>query len=155
MTGLRHPAELPFFIFMVLLNVLIIGVIVQAAVMLPFLPERFADSGWATAVRSALIALLLLIPTLFVIRETQRASVRGTAVHSSARFSQGERGRNRNGDPAQAATKQEIGDGRRHYPEMERDQDASPLGEPANVAGDEQGEQKGRAAREGHGHHGS
>ena len=85
MTGLRHPAELPFFIFMVLLNVLIIGVIVQAAVMLPFLPERFADSGWATAVRSALIALLLLIPTLIVIRETQRASVRGTAVQLSLR----------------------------------------------------------------------
>jgi len=82
---LRHPAELPFFIFMVVLNVVIIVVIVQAAITLPFLPERFQDSGWATTVRSALIALLLLVPTLIVIRETQRASVRGTTVELSQR----------------------------------------------------------------------
>jgi Zn-dependent protease with chaperone function len=84
-SGLRHPAELPFFIFMVVLNVVIIVVIVQAAITLPFLPERFQDSGWATTVRSALIALLLLVPTLIVIRETQRASVRGTTVELSQR----------------------------------------------------------------------
>jgi len=82
---LRHPAELPFFIFMVVLNLLIIGVIVQAAVSLPFLPERLQDSAWATTVRSALIGLLLLIPALVVIRETQRASTRGTAVELSPR----------------------------------------------------------------------
>jgi hypothetical protein len=84
-TGLRHPAELPFFIFMVLLDLFIIGVIVQAAVMLPFLPEPFEGSGWAVAVRSALTGLLLLIPALIVIRETQRASVRGTAAQLSPR----------------------------------------------------------------------
>ncbi|MGA5300014.1 M48 family metallopeptidase [Nucisporomicrobium flavum] len=82
---LRHPAELPFTIFMILLNVLIIGLIVQAAVMLPGLPERLQDTGWATAVRSALIGLLLLVPALIVVRETQRASVRGTAVELSPR----------------------------------------------------------------------
>lgn len=80
---MRHPAELPFFIFMVVLNVLIIGLIVQAAIVLPFLPERFQDSGWAAAIRTALIGLLLLVPALIVIRETQRASVRGTAVELS------------------------------------------------------------------------
>jgi Zn-dependent protease with chaperone function len=80
---MRHPAELPFFIFMVVLNVLIIGLIVQAAIVLPFLPERFQDSGWAAAIRTALIGLLLLVPALVVIRETQRASVRGTAVELS------------------------------------------------------------------------
>jgi len=82
---LRHPAELPFFIFMAVLNLLIIGAILQAAVMLPVLPDRFQDTGWATAVRSALIGLLLLIPGLIVIRETQRAAVRGTAVELSPR----------------------------------------------------------------------
>ncbi|PRY30839.1 M48 family metallopeptidase [Pseudosporangium ferrugineum] len=82
---LRHPAELPFFIIMVMLNVLIIGFIVQAAVMLPVLPERLQDTGWATAVRSALLGLLLLVPALIVVRETQRASVRGTAVELSPR----------------------------------------------------------------------
>jgi Zn-dependent protease with chaperone function len=82
---LRHPAELPFFVFMVVLNVLIIALIVRAAVVLPFLPERLQDSGWAVAIRSALIALLLLVPALIVVRETQRASVRGTAVELSPR----------------------------------------------------------------------
>jgi Zn-dependent protease with chaperone function len=82
---LRHPAEVPFFIFMVVLNVVIIVLIIQAAMVLPFLPERFQESGWAVAVRSVLIGLLLLVPALIVVRETQRASVRGTAVQLSPR----------------------------------------------------------------------
>jgi Zn-dependent protease with chaperone function len=82
---LRHPAELPFFIFMALLNLLIIGLILRAAVVLPGLPERFHDTAWSTAARSALLGLLLLIPTLIVVRETQRASIRGTAVELSPR----------------------------------------------------------------------
>ena len=82
---LRHPAEVPFFVFMVVLNVLIIVAILQAAATLPFLPERIQDSGWGVAIRSALIALLLLVPALIVVRETQRASVRGTAVQLSPR----------------------------------------------------------------------
>ena len=82
---LRHPAELPFYGFMVMLNLLIVGLIVQLAVVVPFLPERLQDSAWAVTVRSALISLLLLIPGLIVIRETQRASVRGTAVELSPR----------------------------------------------------------------------
>jgi Zn-dependent protease with chaperone function len=81
---LRHPAEIPLFVFMVVLNVLIVVVIIDAALVLPFLPARLQESGWAIAIRSALLALLLLVPTLIVIRETQRASVRGTAVQLSA-----------------------------------------------------------------------
>jgi Zn-dependent protease with chaperone function len=80
---LRHPAEVPFFIFMVVLNVIIIAAIVDAARVLPFLPDRLKDSGWAIAVRAAWLSLLLLVPVLIVIRETQRASVRGTAVRLS------------------------------------------------------------------------
>jgi Zn-dependent protease with chaperone function len=83
--GLRHPAEVPFFVFMVLLNVLIIVIIVRAAITLPFLPERIQNSGWGTAIRSALIGLLLLVPGLIVVRETQRATIRGTAVLLSPR----------------------------------------------------------------------
>jgi Zn-dependent protease with chaperone function len=82
---LRHPAELPFFIFMVVLNVLIIALIIQAAVTLPFLPERLQESGWAVTVRTALIGLLLFIPGLIIVRETQRATIRGTAVELSPR----------------------------------------------------------------------
>jgi Zn-dependent protease with chaperone function len=84
-TRLRHPAELPFFVFMVVLNVIIIWLILQAAIALPYLPERWHDTGWATAVRSAFIGLLLLVPGLVVVREMQRASIRGTAVELSPR----------------------------------------------------------------------
>jgi hypothetical protein len=46
------------------LNVIIIVVILRAASVLPFLPERYEDSGWATAIRAAFIGLLLLVPGL-------------------------------------------------------------------------------------------
>jgi Zn-dependent protease with chaperone function len=82
---LRHPAEVPFFIFMVVLNVLIIAAILDAAWVLPFLPDRLEDTGWATAIRAALIGLLLLVPGLIVVRGIQRASTRGTAVQLSER----------------------------------------------------------------------
>ncbi|MEV4701774.1 M48 family metallopeptidase [Actinoplanes sp. NPDC049316] len=81
----RHPAELPFFTFMVVLNALIVIAIVQAAVALPYLPDEVRESGWAVAIRSALVGLLLLLPGLIVWREMQRASVRGTAVQLSPR----------------------------------------------------------------------
>jgi Zn-dependent protease with chaperone function len=81
--SLRHPAEFPFFIFMVALNIIIVVAIVQAAWVLWFLPDNRQDSGWGTTVRTALIALLLFVPLLIVIRETQRASVRGSAVELS------------------------------------------------------------------------
>lgn len=80
---LRHPVEVPLFVFMVVLNVLIIAAIISAASTLVVLPESARDTGWGVAVRSALIALLLLIPGLVVVRETQRASVRGQAVELS------------------------------------------------------------------------
>jgi hypothetical protein len=69
---------------MVVLNIVIIAFILRAAVVVPFLPEGLQDSAVATAIRTALIALLLLIPGLIVIRETQRAGVRG-APRSSCR----------------------------------------------------------------------
>lgn len=80
---LRHPAEVPFFIAMVVLNVVIVVAILRAAVELPFLPDDLRDSSLAVAVRSALIGLLLLVPGLIVVRETQRATVRGSAVELS------------------------------------------------------------------------
>src|SRR4029079_11516767 len=80
---LRHPAEIPVFVLMVVLNIAIIAFIIRAAVVVPFLPERLQDSALAPSTRTALIALLLLIPVLIVVRETQRAGVRGTAVQLS------------------------------------------------------------------------
>jgi len=80
---LRHPAELPCYVFMVVLNLVIIAAIIRFALVLPFVPSRFQDSSWALAIRSALVALLLFIPALVLVRETQRAAIRGTAVELS------------------------------------------------------------------------
>jgi Zn-dependent protease with chaperone function len=82
---LRHPAEVPLFVIMVVLNVLIVAAILEAAAVLPFLPARLKDSGWATAIRAAWISLLLLVPVPIVVREAQRASIRGSAVELSQR----------------------------------------------------------------------
>jgi Zn-dependent protease with chaperone function len=82
---LRHPAEVPFFVIMVVVNVVVIAVILLAAVVLPFVPQELKDAGVGVGIRAALIGLLLLVPALIVIRETQRAAVRGSAVKLSQR----------------------------------------------------------------------
>ncbi|MDD7942493.1 M48 family metallopeptidase [Actinomycetospora lutea] len=76
----RHPAEVPFFVLMVVLNLAIVVAIVRAAIVVPFLPESLQSSPGANAIRAALVALLLFVPALVVVREVQRATVRGTAV---------------------------------------------------------------------------
>jgi Zn-dependent protease with chaperone function len=83
--GLRHPAELPFFVFMVILNVAIVLAILRAAVVVPVLSAAQQDSAGADAIRAALVALLLFVPALIVVREVQRATTRGTAVQLSER----------------------------------------------------------------------
>jgi Zn-dependent protease with chaperone function len=80
---LRHPAEIPFYVFMVVLNIVIILLILRFAAVLPFVPRKYESSAWVIAIRSALAALLLLIPGLVLVRETQRAATRGTAVELS------------------------------------------------------------------------
>ena len=83
--GSRHPAEAPFFVVMVVLNLAIVLVIVRSALVVPFLPAEMQDSGVANTVRAALVGLLLFVPALIVVREVQRASVLGTAVQLSER----------------------------------------------------------------------
>jgi hypothetical protein len=50
---LRHPAEIPFFAFMVVLNVAIIALIINLAVVLPFLPDALRETPVALAIRCA------------------------------------------------------------------------------------------------------
>ena len=80
---LRHPVEVPLYAIMVALNLIIIAAIVTAASTLPFLPDSVRDSAWGVTIRTAFIALLLLIPGLVFVRELQRASIRGGAVELS------------------------------------------------------------------------
>lgn len=80
---LRHRSEVPLYVFMVLLNVLIVIAILRFAAVLPFVSEENQNTGWAIAIRSALVGLLLFVPGLVIVREVQRASLRGTSVQLS------------------------------------------------------------------------
>jgi Zn-dependent protease with chaperone function len=81
--SLRHPAELPFYLFLVVLNIMIVVLILRFAAVLPFVPQQLQQTGWALTIRGALLSLLLFVPGLVVLREIQRASVRASAVELS------------------------------------------------------------------------
>src|SRR5919202_637227 len=85
---LRDPYEIPLYIFSVLVNLLIIGLILYGALFLGFLNTLAGEplTGPAVdAIRVAFVALLLLVPALVVYRQLTRAGIRGSAVKLSRR----------------------------------------------------------------------
>jgi hypothetical protein len=82
-TRLRHPAEIAMFVFMVILNVIIIWAILHAAITLPFLPDRIVEPGWGATVGSAFIALLFLVSHPYTVRRLERLFAPGL-LRSSA-----------------------------------------------------------------------
>ena len=80
---LRHPAEIPMFIFMVFLNLVILGFLIDFLVTANLLPHAMRGNGWETAVHAVAGAIILVAPALLVVRQIQRASIRGTAVQLS------------------------------------------------------------------------
>jgi Zn-dependent protease with chaperone function len=80
---LRHPAEIPMFIFMVVLNFVILGVLIYFLVCTALIPSDVRDSNWEDVIRAVAAAILLVAPALLLVRQLQRASIRGTAVQLS------------------------------------------------------------------------
>jgi Zn-dependent protease with chaperone function len=80
---LRHPAEIPMFILMVVLNFVILGVLIAILVSTALIPSAARDTNWETTIRAVAAAILLVAPSLLVVRQVQRASIRGTAVQLS------------------------------------------------------------------------
>jgi Zn-dependent protease with chaperone function len=80
---LRHPAETPMFIFMVVLNFAILGVLIYFLVSTALIPADVRDSNWEEVIRAIAAAILLAAPALLLVRQIQRASIRGTAVQLS------------------------------------------------------------------------
>src|SRR5215467_10286817 len=80
---LRHPAEIPMFIFMVFLNLVILGFLIDFLVTANLLPHAMRGNGWETTVHAVAGAIILVAPALLVVRQVQRASIRGTAVQLS------------------------------------------------------------------------
>ena len=80
---LRHPAEIPMFIFMVILNFVILGVLIDFLASAALIPSALRGTNWEPTVRAVAAAILVVAPALVIIRQVQRASIRGTAVQLS------------------------------------------------------------------------
>ncbi len=80
---LRHPAEIPLFVLMVVLNVAIAAVLIVFLVSEALIPTALRGTNWEPTWRAVAIVILLSAPGLLVVRQVQRASVRGTAVRLS------------------------------------------------------------------------
>ncbi len=80
---LRHPAEIPMFIFMVVLNFAILALLIYILVSTALIPPGLRDTNWEETIRAVAAAILLVAPALLLVRQVQRASIRGTAVQLS------------------------------------------------------------------------
>lgn len=80
---LRHPAENPMFILMVVLNIAILGVLIDFLASVALIPPALRGTNWETTWRAVAGAIILVAPALLIVRQVQRASIRGTAVRLS------------------------------------------------------------------------
>lgn len=80
---LRHPAENPMFILMVILNLAILAVLIDFLASAALIPPALRGTNWEPTVRAVAAAILVVAPALVVVRQVQRASIRGTAVQLS------------------------------------------------------------------------
>lgn len=80
---LRHPAEIPMFVLMVCLNAAILALLIDYLTTAQLVPHAWRNTNWEIATRTVAGAILLVAPALLVVRQIQRASIRGTAVQLS------------------------------------------------------------------------
>lgn len=80
---LRHPAEIPTFIVMVVLNFAILGVLIDFLASAALIPPALRGTNWETTWRAVAGAIILVAPAIMIVRQVQRASIRGTAVRLS------------------------------------------------------------------------
>ena len=80
---LRHPAENPTFILMVVLNFAILAVLIDFLASAALIPPSLRGTNWEATWRAVAGAIILVAPAIMVVRQVQRASIRGTAVRLS------------------------------------------------------------------------
>ena len=86
---LRHPAEVPMTILMVVLNLAILGVLIDFLASVALIPTELRGTNWEPTIRAVAGAILLVAPATLLVRQVQRASIRGTAVQLSRTQSPG------------------------------------------------------------------
>ena len=80
---LRHPAENPTFILMLVLNFAILAVLIDFLASAALIPPSLRGTNWEATWRAVAGAIILVAPAIMVVRQVQRASIRGTAVRLS------------------------------------------------------------------------
>jgi Zn-dependent protease with chaperone function len=80
---LRHPAENPTFALMVVLNFVILAVLIDFLASTALIPPALRGSNWEYTIRAVAGAIILVAPAIMIVRQVQRASIRGTAVRLS------------------------------------------------------------------------
>ena len=80
---LRHPAENPTFVLMVVLNIAILGVLIDFLASAALIPPALRGTNWEATWRAVAAAIILVAPAIMIVRQVQRASIRGTAVRLS------------------------------------------------------------------------
>src|SRR6516225_9561572 len=80
---LRHPAEIPTFIVMVILNFAILAVLIDFLVSTALIPPALRGTNWEATWRAVSAAIILVAPVIIIVRQVQRASIRGTALRLS------------------------------------------------------------------------
>jgi Zn-dependent protease with chaperone function len=80
---LRHPAENPTFILMVVLNFAILAVLIDFLATAALIPPALRGTNWEATWRAVAAAIILVAPAILIVRQVQRASIRGTAVRLS------------------------------------------------------------------------
>jgi Zn-dependent protease with chaperone function len=77
---LRHPAEIPTFILMVVLNFAILATLIDFLATAALIPPALRGTNWEATWRAVAGAIILVAPAIMIVRQVQRASIRGTAV---------------------------------------------------------------------------
>jgi Zn-dependent protease with chaperone function len=71
------------FVLLVVLNFVILAVLIDFLVSKALIPTALRGTNWEPTIRAVAIAILLSAPALLLVRQVQRASIRGTAVQLS------------------------------------------------------------------------
>jgi len=71
---LRHPAENPTFILMVVLNFAILAVLIDFLASAALIPPALRGTNWEATWRAVAGAIILVAPAIMVVRQVQRAS---------------------------------------------------------------------------------
>jgi hypothetical protein len=71
------------FIVMVVLNFAILAVLIDFLATTALIPPALRGTNWEATIRAVAGAIILVAPALLIVRQVQRASIRGTAVQLS------------------------------------------------------------------------